>query len=124
MTAARSSSPSAFSSKQLIDAADPEVNLKLVGGEEIRVPEVGKVFVLGNVKRPGAFPVQGTQETTVLQMIALSEGLMPYAAKQAFIYRREGNGNKNEIAIELSEIMKRKKPGRNTAGRRSPLHSG
>ncbi len=96
--------------KQLIDAADPEVNLKLIGGEEIRVPEVGKIFVVGNVKKPGAFPVQGTTETTVLQMIALSEGLMPYAGKQAFIYRREASGSKNEIPIDLDQIMNRKKP--------------
>jgi len=26
------------------------VNVKLNGGEEIRVPEAGKIFVLGNVK--------------------------------------------------------------------------
>jgi polysaccharide export outer membrane protein len=29
----------------LIEAVDPELNLKLAGGEEIRVPEVGKIFV-------------------------------------------------------------------------------
>jgi polysaccharide biosynthesis/export protein len=96
--------------KQLIDAADPEVNLKLVGGEEIRVPDVGKIFVLGNVKKPGAFSVHGSQEPTVLQMLALAEGLMPFAAKQAFIYRREASGAKNEIPIDLGDIMKRKKP--------------
>jgi polysaccharide biosynthesis/export protein len=40
--------------KKLIDGADPDVNLKLEGGEEIRVPEAGRIFVVGNVKRPGA----------------------------------------------------------------------
>lgn len=97
--------------KALIDAADPEVNLKLTGGEEIRVPEVGKVFVVGNVKKPGAFPMQDTAETTVLKALALAEGLAPYAGKQAFVYRREGGtGNKNEIPIELKLIMERKAP--------------
>ena len=47
-------------------------------------------------------------ETTVLKMLALSQGLMPYAAKEAYIYRREGNGNKNEIPIPLTKIMERK----------------
>ena len=37
--------------KGLIDAADPELNIMLVGGEEIRVPEIGKVFVVGMVKK-------------------------------------------------------------------------
>jgi len=40
----------------------------------------------------------------------LSEGLAPYAAKDAYIYRREANGSKNEIRIPLSQIMQRKSP--------------
>lgn len=96
--------------RALIDDADPELNLKLSGGEEIRVPEVSKIYVLGNVKKPGAFPVQDGSDTTVFQMLALAEGLMPYAAGEAFIYRREGNGAKNEIPIPLSKIMNRKAP--------------
>ena len=96
--------------KGLIDAADPAMNITLIGGEEIRVPEVGKVYVIGNVKRPGAFAVQGGVESTVLKMLALSEGLTPYASKDAYIYRREANGGKNEIQIPLSKIMERKAP--------------
>jgi polysaccharide export outer membrane protein len=96
----------------LIDAADPELNLKLEGGEEIRVPEAGKVFVLGNVKKPGAFPVNDASDTTVLKMLALSEGLMSFTSKVAYIYRREGGtgGKKNEIEIPLQKIVHRKAP--------------
>ncbi len=96
--------------KGLIDAADPSLNLSLTGGEEIRVPEAGKIYVVGNVKKPGAFPVQDSAETTVYQALALAEGVLPYAMKQAYIYRREGNGSKNEIPIQLELIMKRKAP--------------
>jgi polysaccharide export outer membrane protein len=96
----------------LIDAADPDLNLKLQGGEEIRVPEAGKVFVLGNVKKPGSYPVDNTNDTTVLKMLALSEGLMSFTAKVAYIYRREGGlgGKKNEIEIQLQKIVHRKAP--------------
>ena len=95
----------------LIEAVDPELNLKLAGGEEIRVPEVGKIFVVGNVKKPGAYPVQDTSETTLLHVLALAEGLAPYAAKQAYVYRREvSTGGRNEIPVALSEILKRKAP--------------
>jgi len=94
--------------KALIDDADPEMNLRLAGGEEIRVPEVGKIYVVGTVKRPGAFPVQNASETTVLQMLALAEGLAPFASKRAYIYRQEEAGSKREIAIELSRILQRK----------------
>jgi polysaccharide export outer membrane protein len=96
--------------KALIDAADPEANLKLTGGEEVRVPEAGKVFVVGNVKKPGAFAVQDGSETSVLKVLALAEGLAPYAGRLAYIYRREASGSKNEIPIELSKIMDRKAP--------------
>ena len=65
--------------KGLIDAADPELNIPLMGGEEIRVPEAGRVFVVGNVKKPGAYTVQDSADTTVLKLLALSEGLAPFA---------------------------------------------
>jgi len=102
--------PQRITVKSLMDGADPEVNIKLVGGEEIRVPEAGKVFVLGNVKRPGAFVARDGTETTVLKALALAEGLTPYAGKQAYIYRREAAGTKNEISVQLKEIMGRRSP--------------
>lgn len=94
--------------KGLIDAADPELNIMLVGGEEIRVPEIGKVFVVGMVKKPGAYHVQDSSETTVLQMLALAEGLQGISSDNAYIYRKEGSGSKNEIAVNLKSIMLRK----------------
>ena len=69
-----------------------------------------RVFVVGNVKKPGAFAVQDGAETSVLKLLALAEGLSPFAGKQAYIYRREASGSKNEIPIELNKIMERKSP--------------
>ena len=44
-----------------------------------------------------------------MKALALSEGLLPFAAKQAFIYRREALGpGKNEIPIALKQILDRK----------------
>ena len=94
----------------LIDDADPALNVKLTGGEEVRVPEVSKIYIVGNVTKPGAYPVQDGGDTTVLQMLALAEGLTQFAGKQAFIYRREGAGPKTEIAVPLGKIMKRQAP--------------
>ena len=95
--------------KALIDSADPDMNLKLTGGEEIRVPDVGKIYVVGTVQKPGAFPVQSGSETTVLQMLALAEGLARFASKQAYIYRLDSaTGTKNEILVPLDKILGRK----------------
>ncbi len=100
--------------RALIDAADPSLNLRLYGGEEIRVPEAGKVYVAGNVKRPGVFLAQDQQGLTVLKLLALSEGLLPYSSKKAYVYRREGEaGDANrvrELEIELGRIIDRKAP--------------
>ena len=95
---------------RLLKDADPAVNYQLHGGEEIRVPEAGKIFVLGNVKKPGAFAVHDAGDNSVLKMVALSEGVLPYAGKQAYIYRRDANGDKREIAVEFEKIMQRKAP--------------
>lgn len=94
--------------KELIDQADPALNLKLQGGEEIRVPDAGRVYVIGNVKKPGVFPIQDGKDTSVLKVLAQSEGLLPFSAKQAYIYRREAKGDRNELPIELGAIMDRK----------------
>jgi polysaccharide export outer membrane protein len=94
----------------LIDDADPALNVILTGGEEIRVPEVSKIYIMGNVKKPGSFPVQDGSETTVMEILALAEGLMPFSSNQAYIYRREANGPKNEIIVPIDKIMKRQAP--------------
>ena len=95
--------------KALIDNADPQVNLKLLGGEEIRVPEVSRIFIVGNIKKPGSYPMRDSSETTVLKMIAVGEGLSPYASNQAYIMRRDDrSGARQEIRVELQKIMHRK----------------
>jgi polysaccharide export outer membrane protein len=96
--------------KALIERADPAANVILEGGEEVRVPVAGRVFVVGNVKKPGAFPVgdEGAG-TSVLKALALAEGLAPFSAKLAYIYRPT-DGGKLEIAVSLRGIMDRKTP--------------
>ncbi len=74
---------------ELIDAADPALNVTLQGGEEIRVPQVGRVFVVGNVKKPGAFRIEDGYGMSILKALAMAEGLSPYAAKVAYVYRRQ-----------------------------------
>jgi polysaccharide export outer membrane protein len=92
----------------LIDAGNPEYNVTLTGGEEILVPAMGRVFVTGNVKKPGAFALREAGEGTVLQMLALAEGLAPFSSKQAYIYRRALDGSRTEVPVELESILKRK----------------
>jgi polysaccharide biosynthesis/export protein len=94
----------------LINEGDPALNVRLYGGEEVRVPETGRVYVIGNVKRTGAYPMNG-DDTTVLKVIAMTEGLLQYTNKDAYIYRREaGKSDRSEIPVQLTKIMSHKAP--------------
>ncbi|MDP9055650.1 MAG: polysaccharide biosynthesis/export family protein [Acidobacteriota bacterium] len=97
--------------RQLLAGKDPSLNLVLKGGEEIRVPEAEKVYVVGNVKMPGAIPVHDDVSTTVLRVLAQCQGLTPFSTKDAVVYRlKPGSTEREEISIHLSLIIKRKAP--------------
>ena len=97
--------------KGLLEKTDPQFNIALNGGESVRVPEGAKVFVVGDVVKPGPVTFHDTLgETTVLKAIALSQGLAPYAGKTAYIFRREGSPDSGGIPVELARIMDRKSP--------------
>lgn len=95
--------------KELMSGKSPELNLQLHGGEEIRIPEEGHISIVGNVRKPGLYPMHSGDEATVLNAVAESEGLLPYASKRAYIYRFENAGeHKSEIPVELAKIMDRR----------------
>ena len=97
--------------RALMEGDNPALNPQLEGGEEVRVPEAGRVFVLGDVKKPGAFYITDGSESSVMKALALSEGLDSFSSHKAYIYRLEaGSGGRNEIPIELKKIMDRKSP--------------
>jgi polysaccharide export outer membrane protein len=110
--AADGKDPAAYqriSAKAVMVAKDPASNLLLTGGEDIRVPEAGKVFVLGNVKKPGVVEVRDAPETSVLRVLAMSEGLAPFSSNTAYIYRaQDGHAEKKEVPVPLKKIIDRK----------------
>jgi polysaccharide export outer membrane protein len=96
-----------LSTRRILNAKDPSQNVQLHAGDEVRVPVAEKIFVMGSVRRPGAFRAEDTENTTVLSMLALTEGLLPYASKTAYVYRRAEDGRK-EVAVDLQNILQRK----------------
>jgi polysaccharide biosynthesis/export protein len=98
-----------LSVRQLFDGYHPELNILVHAGAQIRVPQCERVYVVGNVKRPGAFPFLNLQDTTVLQLLALSGGLDSFSLNKAYIYREaQGTPQKTEIEIPLRRILNRK----------------
>ena len=98
-----------LSVRDLFDGRHPQLNIPIFAGAQIRVPEGERVFVVGNVKRPGAFPFLNMQDTTVLQLLALAGGLDSFSRNKAYIYRAEpGSPEKREIEVPLRRILNRK----------------
>jgi polysaccharide biosynthesis/export protein len=94
---------------KLFDGLHPQLNIPVTAGAQIRVPACEQVFVVGDVKRPGAFPFLDLQDTTVLKLLALSGGLDSFSRDKAYIYRNApGNAPKTEIVVPLRRILDRK----------------
>jgi len=97
--------------QSLLEGVDPGLNRTLEGGEEVRVPEAGRIFVLGDVKKPGTFLITDGSESSVMKALSLSEGLDSFCSRTAYIYRVEGGrDSRNEIPVPLRNIMDRKSP--------------
>ena len=97
--------------RELLQGKDPSLNIALHGGEVIRVPEAPKLYVVGNVKQPGTYPMTDSEGSSVLKALALSQGTLPFTAREAYVYRLvPGSSNRQEIAVALRKIMHRKSP--------------
>jgi polysaccharide export outer membrane protein len=61
-----------------------------------------KIFVLGEVLKPGMFPLRS--RTRVLQAIALAGGFTQYAAKDRVVLLRDTEGRQARIEINLKKV--------------------
>lgn len=100
-----------ISLKQLLNSGDPKYNVAIYPGDIVKVKAAGIVYVVGDVNRPGGFPVQDNEHMTVLQAIALGQGIAPDAHKSAAkIIRVAENGQQIELPVRLNEILAGKAP--------------
>lgn len=96
---------------ELLDSANPASNIELHGGEVVRVPQAGRIFVVGDVKKPGSYFIADGSRSSIMKALALSGGLGGHAKQTAYIYRQEGGASgRNEIPVPLKKIMDRKSP--------------
>ena len=98
--------------KDLLDSTDPAHNPAVYPGDIIKVLRAGIVYVVGAVRRPGGFAMKTNENISVLQALALSEGLTRTAAKSgARLIRTNGqNGARTETPIDLGKILSGKSP--------------
>jgi polysaccharide export outer membrane protein len=93
--------------KDLLDSTDPTHNPMVYPGDIVKVSRAGIVYVVGAVRRPGGFAMKTNEKISVLQAIALSEGLTPNAAKGGarIIRTNEQSGARTETPIDLGKIL-------------------
>jgi protein involved in polysaccharide export with SLBB domain len=65
---------------------------------------------MGSIKKPGSYSIQDQADMTVLKVLALAEGILPYSRKEAYIYRQSADGGKSEVPFDLKAMMDRKAP--------------
>jgi polysaccharide biosynthesis/export protein len=63
-----------------------------------------RVFVLGEVARPGGFPLRGPM--SVVQAIALAGGRTPFGGDAVVWLRQKPNGSSDRVRLSFDELVK------------------
>jgi len=88
---------------------DPMNDFDIEPGMVVQVPAAEEFFVMGYVKKPGAFPYQGS--VTVLQAIAIAGGLDAYRASPSVVLiKRESTSGVEVLQVDVEEIARGEAP--------------
>ncbi|HYM10892.1 MAG TPA: polysaccharide biosynthesis/export family protein, partial [Bryobacterales bacterium] len=87
-----------------------ENNPWVEGGDTIRVAQAGLVYVVGEVGRPGGFPIKNQEPVTVLKALSLAEGLRREAAPQRARIIRQRDSARQETPVRLRDILEGRAP--------------
>jgi polysaccharide biosynthesis/export protein len=80
-------------------------NVEVEPGDTIMVSKAGLVYVVGDVGRPGGFIMDNNERITVLQVLAMAQGVNRSAAMgSARIIRRTPQGP-SEVQVPLKQMM-------------------
>ncbi len=85
-------------------------DVSLLPGDTVMVSRAGIVYVSGDVHTPGGFAMDQNEHITVMQAIALAQGLNPTASLGSARIIRRQEGALKEIPVELKQIMAAKSP--------------
>ena len=87
---------------QPVAATNPE----LLPGDTVQISRAGLAFVIGDVLRPGGFPINPTEHLTVLQTLALAWGPTANAALSRAVLIREQDGGRTITNLNLKRLMR------------------
>lgn len=95
------------STKDVMNSTGPAGNLRIYSDDVIAVSRAELVYVIGQVKKAGGFPLNERESVSVLQALSFAEGLDRAAKpKNASILRRSaGSADRQEIPVNISKIL-------------------
>jgi polysaccharide biosynthesis/export protein len=96
---------------KLVRGTDPLGNIEIHAGDVVNVSTAPVIYVVGAVNKPGGFVMADPSSgVTVIQAVALAEGLQSIAApKQGLLIRRPQDGKpRQEIPVDVATILKQK----------------
>jgi len=98
--------------KSVMSASNPGENILIKPNDVISVPKADTIYVIGAVKKPGAYVLGEHRTLSTLQILALAEGVeKTAAAKDAKIMRVvPGSNDRAEIPVDLKTILSGKLP--------------
>jgi polysaccharide export outer membrane protein len=80
-------------------------NPELIPGDTVQVSRAGLVFVIGDVVRPGGFPVDPAQGLTVVQALSLAWGPSENAAAGKALLISEQKGGRTMTTLNLRRMI-------------------
>ncbi len=93
--------------RQLLYSGEAALNVTIFPGDIVKVSQAGIVYVVGDVKKPGGFTLKNNESITVLQAIALAEGMNRTAAQtRARIIRTDADGKRHELPLNLARLLR------------------
>jgi polysaccharide biosynthesis/export protein len=97
---------------ELLQAKNPPQNIYVRPQDVISIPTADVVYVIGEVKKAGGFTLHNRENLSLLQALALAEGLEKSAApRRAKILRASENNTKRvEIPVNLRGILDGQSP--------------
>lgn len=96
---------------RLLYSHDDSLNIKIHPRDTISVTKADVIYVVGDVRKPGGFVLEDRENLTVLQALAMAEGVLSTAAKsQSRIIRKTAEGGRTEIPVDLKKVLAGKSP--------------
>lgn len=104
--------PMAVDLARLFNGADMAQNVPVLAGDILFVPSInqsssGRVYLLGQVAQPGAYPLPLDQNATLARTILAYGGLPRFAdGKRVKIVRFAPDGTKQSLTVDVEAILK------------------